>query len=132
MPPLMESYYERDLAWLSCIWGCPHAVPMARGATASSRHRKVVRTSSITIQSSGTSVWAVSYHWAPSSLSTLASCHRHVVAMVTCDVLVLMDEPAFTGCLVTVRLLGVIEAEQTEGGQTMRNVKCAETSSKPA
>ena len=37
------------------------------------------------------------------------------------DVLVLMDEPAFTGCLVTVRLLGVIEAEQTEGGQTMRN-----------
>ena len=30
------------------------------------------------------------------------------------DVLVLMDEPAFTGCLVRVRLLGVIEAEQTE------------------
>ena len=28
------------------------------------------------------------------------------------DVLVLMDEPAFTGCLVRSRLLGVIEAEQ--------------------
>lgn len=38
------------------------------------------------------------------------------------DVLVLMDEPAFTGCLVAVRLIGVIEAEQTErDGETMRN-----------
>src|SRR6478609_592733 len=30
------------------------------------------------------------------------------------DVLVLMDEPAFVGCLVAARLIGVIEAEQTE------------------
>src|SRR3954464_7536915 len=30
------------------------------------------------------------------------------------DVLVLMDEPAFAGCLVPARLIGVIEAEQTE------------------
>lgn len=37
------------------------------------------------------------------------------------DVLVLMDEPAFTGCLVRSRLLGVIEAEQTEKGKTDRN-----------
>ena len=38
------------------------------------------------------------------------------------DVLVLMDEPAFTGCLVRVRLLGFIEAEQTEReGETTRN-----------
>lgn len=37
------------------------------------------------------------------------------------DVLVIMDEPAFCGCLVTVRLLGVIEAEQTEKGKTVRN-----------
>lgn len=38
------------------------------------------------------------------------------------DVLVLMDEPAFPGCLVPARLLGVIEAEQTErDGATMRN-----------
>ena len=38
------------------------------------------------------------------------------------DVLVLMDEPAFPGCLVEARLLGVIEAEQTEeDGETMRN-----------
>jgi inorganic pyrophosphatase len=38
------------------------------------------------------------------------------------DVLVLMDEPAFTGCLVSTRLLGVIEAEQTErDGASMRN-----------
>src|SRR5919205_292634 len=37
------------------------------------------------------------------------------------DVLVLMDEPAFAGCLLTARLIGVIEADQTEDGQTVRN-----------
>jgi inorganic pyrophosphatase len=30
------------------------------------------------------------------------------------DILVLMDEPVFTGCVVPTRLIGVIEAEQTE------------------
>src|SRR5438477_6062224 len=37
------------------------------------------------------------------------------------DVLVLMDEPVFIGCLVETRLLGVIEAEQTKAGKTERN-----------
>ena len=38
------------------------------------------------------------------------------------DVLLLMDEPAFPGCLVRARLIGVFEAEQTEpDGKTMRN-----------
>jgi inorganic pyrophosphatase len=38
------------------------------------------------------------------------------------DVLVLMEESAFAGCLVPSRLLGVIEAEQTErDGETTRN-----------
>jgi inorganic pyrophosphatase len=37
------------------------------------------------------------------------------------DVLVLMDEPAFPGCFVACRLLGVIEAKQTEEGKTERN-----------
>ena len=37
------------------------------------------------------------------------------------DVLLLMDEPAFPGCLIDARLVGVIEAEQTENGQTIRN-----------
>ncbi len=38
------------------------------------------------------------------------------------DVLVLMDEPTFTGCLVRARLIGVIEAEQSEKGEpTVRN-----------
>lgn len=37
------------------------------------------------------------------------------------DVLVLLDEPAFVGCLVGARLIGVIEAEQTEAGETTRN-----------
>lgn len=38
------------------------------------------------------------------------------------DVLLLMDEPAFVGCLIPGRLIGVIEAEQTErDGKTERN-----------
>lgn len=37
------------------------------------------------------------------------------------DVLLLMDEPAFPGCLVPARLVGVIEAEQTENQDMMRN-----------
>ncbi|HYY59648.1 MAG TPA: inorganic diphosphatase [Pyrinomonadaceae bacterium] len=38
------------------------------------------------------------------------------------DVLVLMEESAFAGCLVRSRLIGVIEAEQTEeDGETTRN-----------
>jgi inorganic pyrophosphatase len=37
------------------------------------------------------------------------------------DALVPMDQTAFTGCVAVVRLLGVIEAEQTEHGKTVRN-----------
>jgi inorganic pyrophosphatase len=38
------------------------------------------------------------------------------------DVLLLMDEPAFAGCLVPARLVAVIEATQTErDGETTRN-----------
>ena len=37
------------------------------------------------------------------------------------DVLVLMDAPVFPGCIVPSRLIGVIEAEQTEEGETERN-----------
>lgn len=38
------------------------------------------------------------------------------------DVVLLVDEPTFSGCLVTTRLLGVIEAEQTEKkGEKLRN-----------
>ena len=37
------------------------------------------------------------------------------------DVLVLMDAPVFPGCIVPSRLIGVIEAEQTEDGTTERN-----------
>jgi len=38
------------------------------------------------------------------------------------DVLLFMDEAAFTGCLIPSRLIGVIEAEQTEkGGKPQRN-----------
>ena len=32
-----------------------------------------------------------------------------------------MDEPAFCGCLIESRLIGVIEAEQSEDGKTERN-----------
>jgi inorganic pyrophosphatase len=37
------------------------------------------------------------------------------------DILILMDDPAFTGCLVPAKLIGVIEANQTEGQETTRN-----------
>ena len=37
------------------------------------------------------------------------------------DVLVLMDEPAFPGCVLTCRLVGVIEGETIEDGEVQRN-----------
>jgi inorganic pyrophosphatase len=37
------------------------------------------------------------------------------------DVLLIADEPAFPGCLVGIKLIGVLEAEQTQKGRTTRN-----------
>jgi inorganic pyrophosphatase len=37
------------------------------------------------------------------------------------DVMVLMDEPAHVGCLVDIRIIGVIQASQTEKGKTETN-----------
>ncbi|HKD06904.1 MAG TPA: inorganic diphosphatase [Bryobacteraceae bacterium] len=37
------------------------------------------------------------------------------------DVMVLMDAPAHVGCLIEIRLIGIIEAEQTEDGKSERN-----------
>ena len=38
------------------------------------------------------------------------------------DILVIMDAPAFTGCVIEVKVIGAIEAEQTErDGRTERN-----------
>lgn len=37
------------------------------------------------------------------------------------DIMVLMDAPAHPGCLIEVRLIGIIEAEQTEDGETETN-----------
>src|SRR5690349_2319609 len=37
------------------------------------------------------------------------------------DVMVLMDEPAHVGCLLDVRVIGVIEAQQTEDGKSTEN-----------
>jgi inorganic pyrophosphatase len=37
------------------------------------------------------------------------------------DIIVLMDQPAFAGCLVHARLLGVMEAEQSKNGRIYRN-----------
>jgi inorganic pyrophosphatase len=51
------------------------------------------------------------------------------------DVLLLMDEAAFPGCIVPARLIGVLEAEQTENGKTVRNdrlVAVVETLYNPA
>ena len=51
------------------------------------------------------------------------------------DVLVLNLAPAFPGCLVTVRLIGVLHAEQRERGNIIRNdrlIAVAETPANPA
>jgi inorganic pyrophosphatase len=37
------------------------------------------------------------------------------------DLLILMDAPTFAGCMVRARLIGVIEAEQSEAGGMERN-----------
>src|ERR1700761_9486676 len=37
------------------------------------------------------------------------------------DVMVLMDEPAHVGCVLDVRLIGIIEAEQSDGKATIEN-----------
>ncbi|MBE7170011.1 MAG: inorganic diphosphatase [Williamsia sp.] len=37
------------------------------------------------------------------------------------DVILLADDPLFTGCLAEARLIGVIEAEQTDEGKRIRN-----------
>src|SRR3982074_3563535 len=37
------------------------------------------------------------------------------------DVLVLLDAPAHVGCLIEVRIIGIIQAEQTEDGKTKCN-----------
>src|ERR1700755_3086413 len=37
------------------------------------------------------------------------------------DIMLLMDAPAHVGCLIEARIIGVIEAKQTEDGNTERN-----------
>src|SRR5580700_4884374 len=37
------------------------------------------------------------------------------------DIMVLMDAPAHVGCLIDVRIIGIIEAKQTDGGKTETN-----------
>ena len=37
------------------------------------------------------------------------------------DIMVLMDAPAHVGCLIDVRIIGVIDAEQTQDGKTEKN-----------
>jgi inorganic pyrophosphatase len=37
------------------------------------------------------------------------------------DVMVLLEAPAYPGCVLPVRLIGVLEAEQVEEGETVRN-----------
>ena len=46
------------------------------------------------------------------------------------DLLIFMDEPAFAGCILEARLIGVIEAEQTEEGKTERNDRLIAVASK--
>ena len=41
--------------------------------------------------------------------------------MLPLDVMVLMDAPANTACRIEVRLIGIIDAKQTEDGKTEKN-----------
>jgi len=47
------------------------------------------------------------------------------------DVLIIGDEPTFTGCVMSVRLLGVLVAEQTEKDKTIRNDRLIATPESP-
>jgi len=47
------------------------------------------------------------------------------------DVLILGEDPTFTGCLVTVRVLGAIEATQLERGRSIRNDRLIATPDTP-
>jgi inorganic pyrophosphatase len=46
------------------------------------------------------------------------------------DILVLMDAPLWPGCVVAAQVLGVIEAEQQQGGQWIRNDRLVATARK--
>ena len=48
------------------------------------------------------------------------------------DVLMVMDEPTFPGCLITARLIGVIVACQTEKGRTISNDRLIAVPQTPA
>src|SRR5216683_28784 len=37
------------------------------------------------------------------------------------DIMILMDAPAHVGCLIDARIIGIIEAKQTEDGETQSN-----------
>ena len=41
------------------------------------------------------------------------------------DVMVLAEEPSFPGCLLQVRLIGVLTGRQTEKGKTIRTTGCS-------
>src|SRR5262249_28719098 len=47
------------------------------------------------------------------------------------DVLLLMDEPTFPGCVVSARLIGILEAEQTDDSETVRNDRLIATVETP-
>ncbi|MDX1953155.1 MAG: inorganic diphosphatase [Verrucomicrobiota bacterium] len=46
------------------------------------------------------------------------------------DVLLLMEEPAFPGCLVRAQLIGALQAKQTQNGRTERNDRLIATAEK--
>ena len=48
------------------------------------------------------------------------------------DVALFADHPSFPGCLTTVRLIGILEAEQTEKGRTIRNDRLIAVPETPA
>ena len=47
------------------------------------------------------------------------------------DLMIVGGEPTFMGCLVTVRLLGIIDAKQSQDGKTIRNDRLIGTAQTP-
>src|SRR6516162_550853 len=47
------------------------------------------------------------------------------------DIMVLMDAPAHVGCLIDVRIIGIIDAEQTEDGKTEKTAVFSAPQSTP-
>src|SRR6266481_1106902 len=48
------------------------------------------------------------------------------------DIMVLMDAPAYVGCLIDVRIIGIIESKQIQDGETRANDRLVSVPTQPS